>query len=190
VDEQVECVIALNAAPAIRKAVQEHPLRLVVTEVGEASVGAAYNAGIAASNGRYLIFMDCVFAPEVVMGSDPAYAAGKAGIAGLTRSHARLLGPRGIRTSCMVPGVVSTPLWGEEGVDQEWIETVPLGRVAYPEDVAAVIAFLYPDAARYVNGAAVLSMEVWPRPSARAPTDDGLARFRRGQSRGGQSRGE
>lgn len=104
----------------------------------------------------------------VVMGFDPAYAAAKAGIVGLTRSHARILGPRGIRANCVVPGVVNTPLWGDEGVDAEWIATVPLGRVAYPEDVAVVIAFLCSDAARYVNGAAVfvdggLSIALGPR---------------------------
>jgi Dehydrogenases with different specificities (related to short-chain alcohol dehydrogenases) len=104
----------------------------------------------------------------VVMGFDPAYAAAKAGIVGLTRSHARMLGPRGIRANCVVPGVVRTPLWGDEGVDQEWVDAVPLGRAAEPDDVASVIAFLCSDAARYVNGAAVfvdggLSIALGPR---------------------------
>lgn len=91
----------------------------------------------------------------VVMGFDPAYAAAKAGVLGLTRSHARLLGPRGVRVNCVVPGVVDTRLWGDEGIGREWIDSIPLGRAAKAEDVAQVIAFLCSSAAAYVNGAAL-----------------------------------
>jgi 3-oxoacyl-[acyl-carrier protein] reductase len=91
----------------------------------------------------------------VVMGFDPAYAAAKAGILGLTRSYARLLGPRGVRTNCVVPGVVNTPLWGDEGIEDGWVPLVPLGRAAEAVDVARAIVFLCSDLAGYVNGSAV-----------------------------------
>jgi 3alpha(or 20beta)-hydroxysteroid dehydrogenase len=105
-----------------------------------------------------------------VIGERPAYAAAKAGVVGLTRAYARLLGPRGIRVNCVAPGVVETPAWGEGGVGDEWIRLVPLGRCGYPADVARAIAFLVSDDAAYVNGACLvvdggLSTALGPEPS-------------------------
>lgn len=70
IDENVEVVIALNgASDAARCAVREHPRCPVITEIDEAgNLGAAYNAGIAAAKGRYILLMDsdCLFAPETI----------------------------------------------------------------------------------------------------------------------------
>lgn len=70
VDEAVEVVLALNGTPpAVRAAVLAHPSRPVVTAVGEAgNLGAAYNAGIEAASGRYLLLMDsdCLFSPGTI----------------------------------------------------------------------------------------------------------------------------
>ena len=106
----------------------------------------------------------------IVIGERPAYAAAKAGIVGLTRAHARLLGPRGIRVNCVAPGVVETPAWGEGGVGEEWIRLVPLGRCGHAADVARAIAFLVSDDAAYVSGACLvvdggLSTALGPEPS-------------------------
>jgi NAD(P)-dependent dehydrogenase (short-subunit alcohol dehydrogenase family) len=107
----------------------------------------------------------------IVIGERPAYAAAKAGIVGLTRAHARRLGPRGVRVNCVAPGVIETPAWGEGGVCEEWIRLVPLGRCGYAEDFARVIAFLASDDAAYVSGACVvvdggLSTALGPEPSS------------------------
>jgi NAD(P)-dependent dehydrogenase (short-subunit alcohol dehydrogenase family) len=109
-----------------------------------------------------------------VIGERPPYAAAKAGIVGLTRAHARLLGPHGVRVNCVAPGVIETAAWGERGVGDEWIRLVPLCRCGYPPGVARVIVFLASDEAAYVSGACLvvdggLSTALGPEPH---PIDD------------------
>ncbi|MFJ3923390.1 glycosyltransferase [Streptomyces sp. NPDC090022] len=70
IDEDVEIVLALNGpSDAIRKLIAEHPRPLTVTEIEDVgNLGAAYNAGAAATDKQYLLLMDsdCTFAPGVV----------------------------------------------------------------------------------------------------------------------------
>jgi NAD(P)-dependent dehydrogenase (short-subunit alcohol dehydrogenase family) len=65
------------------------------------------------------------------------------------------LGPHGINVNCVGPGLTDTPLMrgGTTPAYQEnFIKQVPLGRMAQPEDIADVVAFLCTPAARYVTG--------------------------------------
>lgn len=83
------------------------------------------------------------------------YAAAKAALLSLTRSASLEGKPKGIRVNAILPGAVDTPmLWDNPNVKsgQEKIETDDVGK---PEDVAALIAFLASDEARFVQGAAV-----------------------------------
>jgi NAD(P)-dependent dehydrogenase (short-subunit alcohol dehydrogenase family) len=84
-----------------------------------------------------------------------AYGAAKAGLISLVRSLAVELGPRGVRTNAVAPGVVWTPrvseLLGDRGRKQQ-AENAPLGRVAETSDIASAILFLASDLAGYVNG--------------------------------------
>src|SRR5690606_1868882 len=70
VDEDVEIVLALNGpSDAVLKLIAEHPRPLTVTEIEDVgNLGAAYNAGAAATDRQYLLLMDsdCTFAPGVV----------------------------------------------------------------------------------------------------------------------------
>ncbi|MFD8950035.1 glycosyltransferase [Streptomyces xanthophaeus] len=70
IDEDVEIVLALNGpSDAVRKLIAEHPRALTVTEIEDVgNLGAAYNAGAAATDNQYLLLMDsdCTFAPGVV----------------------------------------------------------------------------------------------------------------------------
>jgi NAD(P)-dependent dehydrogenase (short-subunit alcohol dehydrogenase family) len=105
-----------------------------------------------------------------VFGQDPpagsaVYGATKAGVAALTKSLARELGPHGIRVNCVSPGHIETDLYAralhrraeqkgitlEEAVESER-DPIPLGRFGNPADVASVVAFLCSDAAAYVTG--------------------------------------
>ncbi|MGQ0466216.1 MAG: SDR family NAD(P)-dependent oxidoreductase [Sporichthyaceae bacterium] len=89
------------------------------------------------------------------------YSAAKAGIQGLTATMAIELGPFNINVNAVAPGFVQTPMTeataGRMGITvEEFIEgaakTHPLRRVAQPEDIAAVIAFLSSEDARHVTG--------------------------------------
>jgi len=83
-----------------------------------------------------------------------AYDATKGGMEAMTRTMALDLGPFGIRVNVVGPGAIHTEEYdaaGEEGRLRRG-QTVPLGRVGYPEDVAGAVAFLASDDASYITG--------------------------------------
>lgn len=89
-----------------------------------------------------------------------AYSASKGGVVLLTKSLAIELGRRGLRSNCVCPGGVDTPLLrGYDvpgGVDPDLMARMQyLPSLGRPEEIAALIAYLASDEARYVNGAAV-----------------------------------
>ena len=94
----------------------------------------------------------------------PAYCASKAAVATLSKCLGRDHAGDGIRVNAVCPNEVNTPMlrtgFVRRGFDPdsaiaELNKTVPLGRIAEPEDIADVIYFLTSDAARYVVGTAV-----------------------------------
>ena len=96
----------------------------------------------------------------------PPYAASKAAVISLTISAARALAPRGIRVNAVCPGIIDTAfnwkmdeLLGQQGQGlppgeflRRRVETVPLGRIGTPDDVAGVVAFLVGPDASYITG--------------------------------------
>lgn len=89
-----------------------------------------------------------------------AYNAAKAGVVNLTRTVALDHGRDGIRANAICPGPVETPLLAPllslPTAKDEWERLVPLGRVAKPEEIAGVIAFLASDDASYLTGATIV----------------------------------
>jgi len=86
------------------------------------------------------------------------YAASKAALIGLTRSAAVDLGPSNVNVNAVAPGFVKTELLStlpREVLERAEHESV-LGRVAEPEDVARVIAFLCSEAARHITGQVIV----------------------------------
>lgn len=85
------------------------------------------------------------------------YSASKAGVVSMTKSFARLFAAEGIAVNCVAPGSVDTRLMAN--LTHEALETtlagVPLGRLADPAEIAAVITFLASDEASYMTGATV-----------------------------------
>lgn len=85
------------------------------------------------------------------MGRSYAYSASKAAVIQFSRQMAKNYGEEGIRVNCICPGIVQTPIL--HGRDPKIYEDrIPLGRVAQPEDIAKVVAFLVSDEAAYLTG--------------------------------------
>jgi NAD(P)-dependent dehydrogenase (short-subunit alcohol dehydrogenase family) len=97
------------------------------------------------------------------------YAAAKAGIISLTRSAALALAPYGVTVNAICPGVVDTPMTRQIHADRgrmtglssaqslgRALETIPLGRIAEPEDVAGTVAFLVSADASYLTGQTII----------------------------------
>ena len=82
------------------------------------------------------------------------YSASKAGLIGLSKSIAKEMGPRGIRSNCIAPGFIMTDMTNSlpENVREEWAKQIPLRRGGPPEDVANVALFLASDLSSYVSG--------------------------------------
>lgn len=85
------------------------------------------------------------------------YAASKAGLVGFARSLARELGPRNITVNVVSPGPVATDMTAALGEDRlkELTDAVPLNRMALPEEIAGVVAFLAGPDGGYITGAVV-----------------------------------
>ena len=82
------------------------------------------------------------------------YAASKAGIIGFTKSVAKELGSRNIRSNAIAPGFIETAMTGKlsEEVIEHWKQEIPLRRPGTPEDLAKLALFLASDLSEYVTG--------------------------------------
>ena len=130
------------------------------TRVLDANLTGSYRVAKRASRGMLKArWGRLVFVSSVVGLSGGAgqanYAASKAGLVGLARSLARELGSRSITSNVVAPGFVDTDMTAglSDARKAELVATVPLGRTASADEVAAVIAFLASDASSYITGA-------------------------------------
>ncbi|TDT32628.1 acetoin reductase [Naumannella halotolerans] len=98
-----------------------------------------------------------------------AYSASKFAVRGLTQVAAQELAPRGITVNAYAPGIVGTGMWDliDEKLSEingksrgenlkENVESIMLGRIETPEDVAGVVSFFASPKADYVTGQVLL----------------------------------
>jgi 3-oxoacyl-[acyl-carrier protein] reductase len=82
------------------------------------------------------------------------YSASKAGIIGFTKSIAKELGSRNIRSNALAPGFIETEMTHvlPEEVRKAFMEAIPLKRMGSPEDVANAALYLGSDLSTYISG--------------------------------------
>ena len=92
-----------------------------------------------------------------------AYASSKAAVIGLTKALALELAPHRIRVNCICPAAVDTPMTPQmvpkgisvEEFNEAIIQTMPLGRIATPEDVAYAALYLASDESAMLTGSCI-----------------------------------
>lgn len=86
------------------------------------------------------------------------YAASKAGLIGLTKSIAKEVGSRGITVNAIGPGFITTDMTADltEEILIKMAESIPLGRMGNPEDIAPAVVFLASEGASYITGQTLL----------------------------------
>jgi NAD(P)-dependent dehydrogenase (short-subunit alcohol dehydrogenase family) len=119
---------------------------------------------IARSGGGSIISISSMmgmFGPDLsnydgtTMGTPPAdYFFHKGGMIALTRYLARVLADKKIRVNCISPGGLLED--DPERFIQNYSRKVPVGRMAFPEDIKGLAVFLASDASAYINGENIL----------------------------------
>jgi 3-oxoacyl-[acyl-carrier protein] reductase len=88
------------------------------------------------------------------------YATSKASVLHMTRFLAVELGARGVRVNAVAPGFVNTPMtqWLHEAPETlgKILATIPLGRIAEPEEIFEAVAFLLSDSSRFITGSTLV----------------------------------
>ncbi len=85
------------------------------------------------------------------------YAASKAGLVGFTISLAREVAPQGINVNAVAPGMMRTPM-NKDALsvrEDDYLQRIPLRRIATADEVASVVLFLCSNQANYITGATI-----------------------------------
>lgn len=132
------------------------------TSVIDANLTAAYRVTKRAAQGMLRARKGRIVLVSSVVGllgsaGQTNYAASKAGLVGFARSVARELGSRSITCNVVAPGPVETDMTA--ALDEKRLaaitDAVPLGRMASPDEIAGVVAFLASADAAYITGAVI-----------------------------------
>lgn len=95
----------------------------------------------------------------IIGGENPAYAASKAALIGLTKSNALTLSKYSMRVNAICPGAVETAMsknWSTE-LRKKIINNTPLGRIAKPAEIANTILWLLSDNSSFITGSVINS---------------------------------
>lgn len=111
-----------------------------------------------AQGGGKIVMISSTAAKNVNLGASPSYGASKAGMVYLTRHLAAEFGSHSIYANSICPGPVDTEItrtWTPEH-RQKVFQSLPLGRMGTPEDIANCALFLASSMSDYINGESIL----------------------------------
>lgn len=145
-----------QAAPTLRQSVDHFDKVLDIHLRGTFLMSREVAKVMVANGGGAIVNLCSITALAGIPGRN-AYSAAKAGIAAMTRTMACEWARSGVRVNAVAPGYVRTELVRRLETDgaldtQRIAAHTPLGRLAKPDEIAAVIAFLASDQASYVTG--------------------------------------
>lgn len=148
-----------QAAPTLRQSIDHFDKVLDIHLRGTFLMSRAV-AGCMIGHGGGAIVNLCSIAAMAAIPTRNAYSAAKAGIAAMTRTMACEWARSGVRVNAVAPGYVRTELVqkleADGALDTARIAAhTPLGRLAKPDEIAAVIGFLASEQASYVTGTTV-----------------------------------
>lgn len=157
VDALVTCAGVFARTPALRPdpALFERVLR--VNLQGVANATASFGALMArAKTGRIVHVASAAAHSGAALAG--AYAASKAGVVALTKSHARELADVGIAVNAVLPGFVDTPMTAPNRamLERFVLPRVPVGRLGQADEIAEVVEFLMTCRSGYLTGATIL----------------------------------
>ena len=160
------CDILVNAAGLVRPGAladlqtSEWDALLKVNLTGYFLLARAFTPHLIASGHGAMIHVASISSTNP-QGSSGAYSVSKAGVVIMSKQLAYELGPQGVRSNTVSPGLVRTPMteayYQVGDVAKRRDTAVPIGRVARPEDIADVVTFLASDRARYITGADIVA---------------------------------
>ena len=124
---------------------------------------AAVREFVARGSGGAIVNISSIHGTRAVRDGTAAYDASKAGIEAVTRYVAIAYARRGVRANAVAPAGVRTELFDEylatvddpEAVRDAAVEAHPIGRIAEPREIGAVVSFLLGDESSFVTGAVV-----------------------------------
>jgi NAD(P)-dependent dehydrogenase (short-subunit alcohol dehydrogenase family) len=141
-------------------AADEAEQQLAVNVRGVCNVAAAAGAAMRAQGRGSIVIIGSIGGLRAACGG-ATYCAGEAAVHLLTKAFARELAPHGVRVNCVAPGWVDTDLNDGLRDDAEALRatcaTIPLGRLARPQEIAEVVAFLAGEEAAAISGAVVVA---------------------------------
>ena len=170
---------AIDVEPEEWDTIQETHLR------GTFFACTSFAAAMADEGYGKIVNLSSTFATAVVAGRS-VYASVKAGISQLTAALALEWAPLGIRVNAVAPGATRSPrverwLADNPGLEERMVQSVPLGRVAEPDDIVGPALFLASPMSDFVTGQTLLVDGGWAKSQQQAPiaTQGDTGRFRR-----------
>jgi len=158
VDVLVNNAGVLRSTPAAEIAPEEWNLVMRVDLAGPFLCAQAFYPALRASGHGRIVNMASMAGRATSTLGGAHYTAAKAGLLGLSRHLAREWAPDGVTVNAVSPGIVDTPM-ARGATDAarmaRVLASIPFGRLAEPEEVAALVCFLASDEAAYITGANV-----------------------------------